>query len=405
VALLLVVAAGAAGAAIDHELWTPAQVAAVSATTTPTQGGFGSTGGSSGSGSSRSSGNTGGSSGFSGSFGSVPSGSTANASGGPSDPGAIAAKVSPALVDIDSDFGYQNGAGAGTGVVVSSNGVVITNNHVIDGATQITATDIGNGQSYTAHVVGYDPTHDLAVLQLEGASGLKTAKFADSSKLHVGDSVVGIGNAGGMGGAPSNAGGAITGLNQSVTAGDSSTNTTERLSGLIQTNANIQAGDSGGPLVNSSGEVIGIDTAGSSGFDFTGASGSGFAIPSNQAIAVGKQIVAGKASDTVHIGQTAFLGITIGSSADSGLGFFQGSGSTASGVTVGDVIQGEPAEKAGLSPGDVITSIDGHSTDSPSALSKLMFAHHPGDSVKIGWVDTGGSSHTTSVKLGSGPAS
>jgi S1-C subfamily serine protease len=182
VALLLVVAAGAAGAAIDHELWTPAQVAAVSATTTPTQGGFGSTGGSSGSGSSRSSGNTGGSSGFSGSFGSVPSGSTANASGGPSDPGAIAAKVSPALVDIDSDFGYQNGAGAGTGVVVSSNGVVITNNHVIDGATQITATDIGNGQSYTAHVVGYDPTHDLAVLQLEGASGLKTAKFADSSK-------------------------------------------------------------------------------------------------------------------------------------------------------------------------------------------------------------------------------
>jgi S1-C subfamily serine protease len=414
-AILLVLAAGAAGAAIDHELWAATQVtAAAPAVTTPAQSGFGpgtANQGSAGQGGTnqggasqgQGSGNTGGSSGFSGSFGTAPSGSTSNASGGPSDPAGIASHVSSALVDINSNFGFQNGAGAGTGVVVSANGMVLTNNHVIDGATQITATDVGNGKTYKAEVVGYDPTHDLAVLQLQGASGLTTAKLGDSSKLHVGDAVVGVGNAGGTGGSPASAGGAITGLNQSVTAADDSAGTTEQLSGLIQTNAGIQPGDSGGPLVDSSGKVIGIDTAGSTGFDFNGATGSGFAIPINEAISVGKAIVSGHGSSTAHIGPTAFLGISIGSSDEGGLGFFGGSTSTATGVAVGNVLAGEPAEKAGLEPGDVITSIDGHATDSPSALSKIMFGRHPGDSVKLGYLDTGGQSHSISVKLGSGP--
>ncbi len=411
-AMLLVLAAGAAGAAIDHELWASTQVSASApAATTPAQNGFGNGfgQGSAGQGSAgqspsnQGSPNAGSSGGFSGSFGTAPSGSTSNAGGGPSDPAAIAAHVNSALVDINSTFGYQSGAGAGTGVVVSANGIVLTNNHVIDGATQITATDVGNGKTYTADVVGYDPTHDLAVLQLEGASGLATAKLGDSAKLHVGDAVVGVGNAGGTGGSPSSAGGAITGLNQSVTAADDSAGTTEQLSGLIQTNAGIQPGDSGGPLVDASGRVIGIDTAGSSGFDFSGASGSGFAIPINEAVAVGKGIVAGHGSPVVHIGETAFLGITIGASADGGLGFFGRSTSSTNGVAVANVLSGEAAEKAGLEPGDVITSIDGHATDTPSALSKIMFGHHPGDSVKLGYLNTGGQSQSASVKLGSGP--
>ncbi len=276
---------------------------------------------------------------------------------------------------------------------------MITNNHVIDGATQITATDVGNGQTYTADVIGYDPTHDLAVLQLQGASGLATAKLGDSSKLHEGDPVVGIGNAGGGGGSPSSAGGAITGLGRSVTAADDAAGTTEQLTGLIETNAGIQPGDSGGPLVDASGRVIGIDTAGSGGFTFNGETGSGFAIPINEAVAVGKEIVAGQGSSTIHVGATAFLGIKLG---QSGTGLVPGS-STAPGVSVGEVLSGEPAETAGLETGDVITSIDGQPTGSQPALSAIMFGHHPGDSVQLGFLDTGGQSHSTSVKLGSGP--
>ncbi len=401
--ILLVLAAGAAGAAIDHELWAPTQVtAAAPPATTPTQSGFGqgatSQGGSGNVGGSANFGGSGNSGGSSGSFGLGPAGATSNASGGPSDPAAIAASVNPALVDIDSNFGYQSGAGAGTGVVVSANGIVITNNHVIDGATQITATDVGNGQTYTADVVGYDPSHDLAVLQLQGASGLATAKLGDSSKLNEGDPVVGIGNAGGGGGSPSSAGGAITGLGRSVTAADDAAGTTEQLTGLIQTNAGIQPGDSGGPLVDASGKVIGIDTAGSGGFSFSGETGSGFAIPINEAVAVGKEIVAGHGSSSIHIGATAFLGIKVG---PSGTGLV--AGSSTAGVSVGEVLSGEPAEKAGLETGDVITSIDGQPTGSQPALSGIMFGHHPGDSVKLGFVDTGGQSHSASVKLAAGP--
>ena len=160
---------------------------------------------------------------------------------------AIAAKVSPALVDINSIFSYQSAQGAGTGIVLTSNGEILTNNHVIDGATKISVTDIGNGKTYNAAVVGYDSTHDIAVLQLQGASGLKTATLGDSSKAAVGESVVAIGNAGGTGGTPSNAGGSIVALNQSITASDSLDGASEQLSGLIQVNAGIQPGDSGAP--------------------------------------------------------------------------------------------------------------------------------------------------------------
>ncbi len=307
--------------------------------------------------------------------------------------------MSPALVDIDARYGYQSAAGAGTGIVVGSNGVVLTNNHVIDGATAISVTDIGNGKTYDATVLGYDPTHDLAVLQLQGASGLKTAKIGDSSSLKVGDAVVGIGNAGGAGGTPSSAGGAITGLGRSITAADG--DSSEQLSGLIETNADIQAGDSGGPLVDNQGRVIGIDTAGSESFQFTGESGDGFAIPIDQAIAIGKQIGSGRGSTTVHVGSTAFLGIGVGSSSGfDSQGFGQ---SSANGVSVGQVIPGLPAEKAGLAAGDVITSVDGHTVSTPSALSGLIFLHHAKDSVKLSWVDTSGNSHTSSVKLASGP--
>ena len=192
-------------------------------------------------------------------------GSSSASSGSSGDTAAIAAKVSPALVDINSTFSYQSAQGAGTGIVLTSNGEILTNNHVINGATKISVTDIGNGKTYNANVVGYDATGDIAVLQLQGASGLQTAKIGDASKAAVGESVVAVGNAGGTGGTPSSAGGSITALNQSITAGDDLDGANEQLSGLIQVNADIQPGDSGGSLVNTAGEVIGMDTAASQG--------------------------------------------------------------------------------------------------------------------------------------------
>jgi S1-C subfamily serine protease len=181
------------------------------------------------------------------------------------DASAVAAKVSPGLVDVNTVLGFEGARAAGTGIVLSSDGEVLTNHHVIEGATSITVTDIGNGKTYQAGVVGYDDQHDIAVLKLKDASGLETAKIGNSDKVAVGDQVVGIGNAGGTGGTPSHAAGKVTGLNQAITATDENGQDPENLTGLIQTDANIQAGDSGGPLANASGEVIGVDTAGSGG--------------------------------------------------------------------------------------------------------------------------------------------
>ena len=210
---------------------------------------------------------------------------------------AIASKVDPGLVDINTTLGYQQEQAAGTGIVLTSNGVILTNNHVIDGATSISVTDVGNQKTYTASVVGYDRTRDIAVLQLHNASGLQTATLGNSSNASVGEDVVGVGNAGGTGGTPSAAGGTVTALNQSITASDEGDGTSEQLSGLIETNADIQPGDSGGALVDTSGDVLGVDTAASAGFSFQSndqSSGNqGFAIPIDTALSIARAIEAG----------------------------------------------------------------------------------------------------------------
>jgi len=351
--------------------------------------------------------------GFSGS-GSSSSGSAASSptpgSGAPSDVSGIAAKVAPALVDVNSTFNYQNAAGAGTGVVVSSDGEVITNNHVVNGATSISVTDVGNGKTYRASVVGYDASHDIAVLQLQGASGLTTASIGDSTTASVGEPIVAVGNAGGAGGTPTSAGGAITGLNQSVTAGDDLNGTSEQLSGMIGVNANVQAGDSGGSLVNSAGQVLGIDTAGSSGstsVDYSSESSSAeaFAVPIDTAMSIANQIESGQGTSTIHVGSTAFLGVMTTSNASqggTGLGDSGASAGTA-GVTIAGVVSGGAAAQAGLAQGDVITSFDGQTLSAASDLTKLLIPLHPGDNVQVGCVDSSGQTHTGTVDLGVGP--
>lgn len=338
---------------------------------------------------------------------SASTGSTATSSSpgaSSTDASSIAAKVSPALADINVRFGYQQAGGAGTGIVLTSNGEVLTNNHVIEGATSISVTDIGNGKTYDATVVGYDSTDDVAVLQLKSASGLRTASISRSSAA-VGQDVVAVGNAGGTGGTPSAASGTITALNRAITASDELTGTSENLTGLIETNANVQSGDSGGSLVNTSGQVIGMDTAASQGYSLSSQSNQGYAIPISKALSIASQIESGQGSSTVHVGPTAFLGVLISQSGSAnGYDPFSGGGSTASGAVVAGVTQGSAAQQAGLVSGDVITSFNGHSITSATGLTSLMNTYKPGDRVQIGWTDASGQSHQANVTLGRGPA-
>ena len=312
----------------------------------------------------------------------------------------IAAKTDPSLVDINTNLGLQGGQAAGTGQVLTSDGEILTNNHVIAGATSIKATDIGNGRTYTAKVVGYDQTKDIAVLQLQGASGLQTADLGNSSSATVGQKVVALGNALGKGGTPSVVTGHITGLNASITAQDEGAATSENLTGLIHHNAPIQPGDSGGPLVNTHGEVVGINTAASAGFQFQSGATQAFAIPINEAMGIASQIVAGHSSSTVHIGATGLLGVQITPANNAAANGIQ----VGSGAAVAGVVSGTPAAQTGLAAGDVITSVDGQTVTSPKGLQAALEQHHPGDSVTIGWTDQAGQSHSASVTLVNGPA-
>jgi S1-C subfamily serine protease len=341
----------------------------------------------------------------------------------------IASRVDPALVDIVTTLGYQNGSAAGTGIVLTSDGEVLTNNHVIRGATSIKVTDVGNGRTYTAKVVGYDASKDVAVIKLQNASGLTTANLGDSSSVQTGDAVTALGNAGGKGGTPSVATGAVTALNQSITASDEGSGAnSEQLSGLIETNADIQPGDSGGALVDAYGQVIGMNTAASSGTQFQSESGQSaaqaYAIPIDNAETIADQIEAGQGSSTVHIGATAFLGIQSGGSSSGsgsgdsggfggfggfsqgdGSGFGQGDGSGASsGVTISGALSGSPAASAGLTAGDTITSVAGQAVSSASDIQQALVKHHPGDKISVNWVDQNGQSQTATVTLASGPA-
>jgi S1-C subfamily serine protease len=172
--------------------------------------------------------------------------------------------------------------------VLASDGVVLTNKHVVEGATAITATDVGNRHRYPVTVLGRDRTHDVALLALDGATGLFTAPLGDSSAVAVGDRVDAIGNADGRGGRPLRAAGTVAGLDQTVSAADDLTTRPELLTGLIQITAALHPGDSGGPLVNSLGQVVGIDTA--AGDATAGAPhGQGYAIPINEALELSQQ--------------------------------------------------------------------------------------------------------------------
>jgi S1-C subfamily serine protease len=300
----------------------------------------------------------------------------------PRDAMAAVGQVGPAIVDIDAKLGYQSAVGAGTGIVISPS-VVLTNNHVVAGATDLTVRSIGNGQTFPATVIGFDRNHDIAVLQLAGG-GLQPANIGNSDTVRVGEPIVSMGNAGGVGGTPSAVDGRVAALNQTVSASDALTGSTETLNGLIQVDAGIRPGDSGGPTVNAANQVIGMNTAASENYHL--GRGQGFAIPINEAMAIAGQIQGRGGSPTVHIGPTAFLGVGV-NDANAGAG-----------AVVRQVIPTGPAAGAGLTPGDVITSVNGQPVNSATALTNILDQHHPGENVTVGL-----ESRTVNVTLADGP--
>lgn len=295
------------------------------------------------------------------------------------------------VVDINTTVDFGQAKAAGTGMILTSDGEILTNHHVIEGATSISVRVVATDNTYTADVVGYDATNDVAVLQLRNASGLDTVTADGTATVRVGDTIVGVGNANGDGGSASAATGTVSAVDQSITVQSESGGSAERLSNLIQVSADIISGDSGGPLYNADGAVIGMNTAASSGT----ADVSGFAIPIAAALSIANGIEQGLTVGTVSIGYPAFLGVEL----QAGAGFGQAS-STA---TVAGVIDGTAAAEAGIAAGSTISALGNTTITDATSLSAAVAKHQPGDSVLVRWTDASGRTHTASITLGQGP--
>ena len=309
----------------------------------------------------------------------------------------VADLVSPSVVVITTEqvvysqwswYGQnQVESGAGSGVIISSDGYILTCAHVVDGASNITVTI--NDKDYTATLVGEDITSDIAVIKID-ADGLTPATVGDSDSLKVGQNVMAVGNPlGELGGTVT--GGMISALNRSVTIqGSSSVNTMS----LIQMDASVSPGNSGGGLFNMNGELVGIVNAKSSSSD---AEGLGFAIPINDAIKVAQELLEnGYVTGRPYLGIT-YLAVTDAQTASQ-------LGVNAYGVYVVEVVKGGPAEKAGLQAGDRIVSVDGTEIASKDDLGTLMQKHAAGDTLSI-TIARDGQMQTVNVTLGEKTAS
>jgi S1-C subfamily serine protease len=351
---------------------------------------------------------------------------------------AVVSAVKPGLVEISSNLRYQGSQAAATGMVISKNGLVLTNNHVITDTTQLNAKVVATGKQFTAKWLGYDSADDVAVLKLVGAHNLRVVPLGNSTSVRIGDHVIAMGNAYGAGRFPAVAG-TITGLHRTITASDSGAATKETLHGMLQTNAGIVQGDSGGPLANTAGRVIGMNTAAATGSFGSSTQNVGFAIPINKALRIAHQIIRGKSSPSVQIGSTGFLGVLVPAGQASKVNspqeqrdrqFKQDQGSAgfpvqpsapvclqnsqsagvpahvapvAAGALIIGELCGTPADKAGIIAGDVITSVGGKRISSPKQLTGVMLGFTPGMSVKVTWVDVKGQTHKDSLDLSQAP--
>jgi serine protease Do len=309
------------------------------------------------------------------------------ASAAPADLTDAVALVEPAVARIDTTINYQHAIGAGTGIVIDPTGTILTNFHVVQGADSIVASVLG--RQYGVDLVGYDRQRDIAVLQLSGAAGLPTAVLGDSSTLSIGDPVVSLGNASGSGRPLTHEAGAIAAFNRTISAQDELTGSSNQVTGLIEFDAPVRAGDSGGPMVNSAGQVMGVTTAATVTFRM-GPGGKGFAIPINDALATANQIRSRVPTDTVHIGPPTLLGVGVSTREQS---------ASLPGVAIHEVLSGGPAQRAGLSNGDVLLSIDGAPIHSATELTSVLDRHYQGDVVDLVWIDVSGAQRTAKAAL------
>jgi S1-C subfamily serine protease len=381
VATAAVVCIGGLGTAVVGELTAGTSTSATSSTTTPRTHIFGNFGNGNG----NANGNR---------FGGLQSGQSIGqqaTAGSEATATAATAAQEVGLVTINTVLDYNTDSqAAGTGMILSSNGYILTNNHVVEDSTSISVTVVSTGQKYTATVVGTDKTADVAVLKLTGASGLTPVKFNASEKVTKGQAEYSVGNAEGTGSLVT-AVGTVGAVNQSLTVGSDSSDASENLTGLIELNADVVSGDSGGALFDKSGDVIGMVTAASTGSQVV----TGYALNIAEVLKVADQIQAGTASSDIVYGYPAFAGINIAQTATS----------TVAGVPVASTFPGYPAAKAGLAAGDTITAVNGTAVTSATQLSTAIQSYKVGATVTITYLDASGASQSASVTLVAGPAS
>ncbi|WP_378734351.1 S1C family serine protease [Nocardia brasiliensis] len=308
----------------------------------------------------------------------------------PLDPLAVAAVVDPALVEISASTKPFGLGAAGSGIVLTSDGQVLTSHHVIKGADTVTVTDVGNGRTYDAAVLGYDSSADIALLALSGAADLVTARIGSSADLRVRDEVLAIGNAGGVGGTPTAIHGTLTDLDSTIVALNSADLSRKPLTGMLEVAAAVTSGQSGGALADRDGAVIGVIAAASGDPDQSaGRPPNGYAVPIDTAMRVVGQIRSGTPTDTVHVGPTATLGVLT-------------SDAKPLGARIDLAIYGMPAYSAGLTHGEVITSVDGRAITSARALHAAINVRKPADTIQLEIIDATGVHRAVSVVLALG---
>ncbi|MEU2041528.1 S1C family serine protease [Nocardia niwae] len=310
----------------------------------------------------------------------------------PLDPGIVTAAVRPALVNINASAERSGPGAAGSGIVLTADGEVLTSHHVVKGADTVTVTDVGNGKVYDAVVLGYDAEADIALLDLAAATGLPTANIGSSAGLRLREEVVAIGNAGGTGGTPTAVHGPLTDLDSAIVAINAADLSRKALSGMLEVAAPVTPGQSGGALADRNASVVGVIAAASGdGARPADHPANGYAVPIDAAMRVVQQIRSGTPTETVHIGPTATLGVLISNALPSGTG-----------ARVDVAIYGMPAYAAGLAAGDVITSIDDRTVSSAQALRAALNTRKPNDTVRLGITGAGGA-RTVPVALVAGP--
>jgi len=312
----------------------------------------------------------------------------------------VAARIESVIVLIDAGHGWTGVAG--TGVVLTADGSVLTNHHVVSGAVDIRAVSPATGLIYDVDVLGYDRDRDIAVLGLGAAHDLPVATLADAPPA-IGAPVTAFGNADG-GGVVVAAPGTVVAHGRDVVVRDSGDGSRHRLTGMLQTDTAIRPGDSGGPLVDAYGAVVGINTAGAVGPDDVEGPGAAqsasettpeaYAVPIADALAVVDQVRSGVSTDSVHVGPTPLLGINVTTARGGG---------TSRGAEILWVSYGTPAYRAGLESGDVVVAFDGSPVTSTADLEDHLSRRAPGDRVRIDWRDESGSLHTADLVLDSGP--